>query len=282
MNKPALFCGVVRNGGIGLRKTLDRLQLIRSKFVSSKFFIVTNDNTDATDLVLDEWRQGAPDTNIVIRVDGLLEAFPNRIDRICAARNFYLDAVRAEQRKANWSYCVVADLDGPNENLDENWFGSLEDLPISWDGLFANQIDCYYDIYALRHASWCPEDCWLEVERSIPRLIKRVPIVRSLVRRSMVRRYVFSRQQKIPETTSPIKVVSAFGGLGIYRVEALDSIYYRSRRANNDVVCEHVALNEAIVKRGGNLFIVPSLLNLAPKEHIGKNSGALFQGYKDA
>lgn len=279
MNKPALFCGVVRNGGSALQATLDGLEAVRSKFLDTKFIIVTNDNTDSTDEVLDKWANMSPKRNIVVRIDGLLEAFPNRIDRICAARNFYLRKVQIEAKEAHWEYCIVVDLDGPNESLDPNWFHDLEKFPVAWDAIFANQKEAYYDVYALRHDRWCPQDCWVEVESSISRIIKRIPKVRSWVRRNLVNKLVFARQHKIVRTHPPIKVNSAFGGLGIYRVQALNGIYYGSRRANNYVVCEHVVLNEAIAKRGGNLYVAPNLINGAPKEHLGKNSGGVFPEY---
>ena len=280
MNKPALFCGVVRNGGSALQATLDNLDAVRSKFEDTKFIIVTNDNTDLTDKVLNDWAKTSQQRNIVIRVDGLLEAFPNRIDRICAARNFYLRRAQFEVRNGNWSYCIIADLDGPNENLDPNWFNDIEKFPVAWDAIFANQIDAYYDIYALRHDQWCPKDCWIEVESSISRIIKRVPKVRTWIRHSLVNKLVFARQHKIAPTHSPIKVTSAFGGLGVYRVKALEGIYYGCRRVTNHVVCEHVVFNEAIAKRGGNLYIAPNLINAAPKEHLGKSSGSVFPEYQ--
>ena len=84
---------------------------------------------------------------------------------------------------------------------------------------------------------------------------------------------IYQRQYRIPANTAPIEVSSAFGGLGLYRMDSLEGCWYGSRDANGATVCEHVVLHRQMRERGARLFILPSLLNDAPTEHTGRTSG---------
>src|SRR5688500_13447795 len=109
MIPPVMVCGVVRNGGLDLAPSLNMLSQIKEITAKSEFVIVTNDNTDSTDEILEEWRQ-RDQRHVVLRRDGLARAFPIRIDRICAARNFYLSYLR-QYAADTFTFLIVADLD---------------------------------------------------------------------------------------------------------------------------------------------------------------------------
>lgn len=275
----ALFCGTVRNAGPSLGRGLDRLDLVRARFAWTRAVIVTNDNTDDTEAILAQWVATDPARNTVLRADGLARSHKNRIDRICAARNLYLDAIRDDLASGDWDYVIVADLDGPNETLDPEWFDRLDKIGFDWAGLFANQDQYYYDIYALRHDRWCPGDCWQEVETRDQRLFGLIPLPGFIGYQQAVDRFVHARQHHIPPDHPPIPVRSAFGGLGIYRAGALAGLAYSSRRPDGTLVCEHVPLHEAITSRGGRLFILPDLVNTTPAGHISSASGTPFPEY---
>jgi hypothetical protein len=280
MNQSAIFCGVVRNGGSALQPSLDALDSVREVFARSKFIVVTNDNSDGTDDVLSKWQRKLS-LNVTIHADGLIDAFPDRVDRICAARNIYMAEVHGELVVKPWDYVIVADLDGPNQNLDAVWFRNLSDIQFQWNALFANQSGPYYDLFALRHQDWCPGDCWAEVDDILPPLIRRIPVLRGLHRRRLARRLIAPRQHLIPPSHEPIAVASAFGGLGIYRANAVIGCWYGSRTRGGKPVCEHVVFNRKVRKNGGKMYIMPSLLNMSPTEHLSNSSGTPFPDYRD-
>jgi hypothetical protein len=229
--------------------------------------IVTNDNCDLTLDVLSEWQARSKSVQ-VINLDGLARAYPNRVDRLAVARNSYLQALC---RGGSYSSVVcVCDLDGPVENVDTEAIKRTLISESRWDVLSANQRQAYYDIYALRHPSWCPTDCWLEVEAATT-----FPL-RNKKKERAISRYVHDRQFHIPPDNAPIPVLSAFGGLAFYRGELLRGCWYGSRDSKGRVVCEHVILHEQIAARSGKLFIAPSILNDAPSEHLGPGSGRRF------
>jgi hypothetical protein len=263
---PSAVCGVVRNGGGELQRTLQKLQELREFANELQYIIVTNDNNDETDLMLAEWSKSDQRCK-VLNVDGLVNTIPNRVDRICAARNFYLHHLRCCLPKS-LQFLFVFDLDGPNSEID---IGKLVEAVSSqtgaWAGLFPNQPEGYYDIYALRHRVWSPNDCWVEVEKSV-----RFPF-RNRKRVAAVHHHVYSRQFRIPPNWPAFQVDSAFGGLAIYRMESIRNCWYGSRDQSGRVVSEHVLFNSQVKEAGGKLIILPGLLNNAPSEHLGRGSG---------
>jgi hypothetical protein len=274
---PTFICGLVRNAATPLRQTLGVIKALQAICESSSVFVVTNDNVDGTDAVLRAWRSSS-DNHEVLWLDGLEKAFPERIDRIAAARNSYLQQLRV-QPEAKFPLIMVMDLDGPNIHLNPDAvLESVSMASFQWDGIFANQRQAYYDIYALRHDEWCPNDCWEEVRQAAAtfpwRNRKAQFPSRSRKARAAIEKFVHSRQFQIRPEHTPIGVRSAFGGLAIYKTDAIRGAWYASRDKASRLTCEHVLFNALICEMGGKLFITPSLLNDAPTEHLGPLSGA--------
>ena len=124
--------------------------------------------------------------------------------------------------------------------------------------VLANAAPRYYDVWALRHDRWCPQDCWHPIWGR--------PEEESFEAAKF--REVFARQIEIPAALPPIAVRSAFGGLGIYRLSAALAARYCGLDGAGREVSEHVAFNEAIARSGGELCIFPSLQVRAPEQHL--------------
>lgn len=260
--------GVVRNGGDALAKTLQQAETLSETVEVGHVVLATNDNTDDTMITLEEFAQYRTDTHI-LSLDGLSEAMPQREDRICLARNACLLTLDQLDRMSR--YTLVLDLDGPNEVLPISQLAErIREPAPKWDALFANQEAGYYDIYALRHPKWCPNDCWQQFES----------LRRSKLRLSssskLRRRLVYDRQFAIRTNTDLVPVESAFGGLGLYKTSSLFGCWYSSRDDRARVSCEHVALHRLMRARGARLFIDPALRNMAPAEHLGPGHGKPF------
>ena len=264
------ICGLVRNAEEALTKTLVSVSSIAELAHECVAVIATNDNQDSTDVILSAW-QASNDRNTVLRFDGLAAHLPNKIERIAMLRNACLAHVHAQT--INPEFVLILDLDGPNINVTaESIFASMLSLDFIWDGIFFNQPDAYYDIYALRHRTWCPQDCWQEVTRATGGLFGRGLFGRYL-RRKAIEKFVYDRQVRIPGNYRPISVESAFGGFAIYRYESIRETWYSPRNKQGAIECEHVSFNLSISANGGQLFILPSLINDAPQEHLGSTSG---------
>ncbi len=223
LNASVLVAGVARNCADNLPKTLRRLEGLTSTFSKVEYVFVTNDSMDDTAEILKMWSKSNPRAS-VIELNGLAGNVPRRTPRIAISRNLYLQYMRDKiSNGSKFDYLLVADLDGVNENLiDEPIFSSIIlGAPKGWVGLFANQRQKYYDIWALRHPEWCPYDCWKEFRKQKGglRLFRKKNMELAKIK------YIYSKQIFIPPNQEPIPVVSAFGGLGIYRVSAIGSSY---------------------------------------------------------
>jgi hypothetical protein len=271
-NTNMIVCGAVRNCGDRLGGSIATVEKIMRLTSASHAIIVTNDNDDSTLIELQKWQRNSRNISIV-NIDGLACAYPNRIDRLAAVRNFYLREISANHKDP--AIVCVCDLDGPNANLDVEAIPHAACALPRWDGIFSNQRQAYYDIYALRHPTWCPGDCWEEV-RFVVGSHSRPREELNAIAFNAIAKLVYGRQYQIPAPLPPIPVLSAFGGLALYRRDALQDCWYGSRDKAGRVVCEHVVLNEQIIAKAGQLFIAPSLLNDAPTEHLGPNSGQAF------
>ena len=79
--------------------------------------------------------------------------------------------------------------------------------------------------------------------------------------------------KRIPVDTPPIQVESAFGGLGIYKMRYV--LNNKSRYVGHEYkyfideamvfsklqTCEHVSFHQGIAAQGGQMFILPYLVN---------------------
>jgi glycosyltransferase involved in cell wall biosynthesis len=258
IGKRALVVGAARNCVQGLRATLPRLERLQDSFESVKYVIVTNDSNDGTPDVLRDWAKRVPNVELVC-LDGLVYSAPNRTARLAVIRNICLSELW--RRDEAFDFLIVADLDGLNETLiDEPAFSQvIKDAPGDWSALFANQRGDYYDVWALRHPVWSPDDCIAQM-KAYARKWRWLRTKRGAMRAG-ARKYVLPRQKPIDPSSPPILVDSAFGGFGIYKTNALAGAYYVGLNASGREICEHVSFNKAIRSNGGQLYVLPGLLN---------------------
>lgn len=256
-NRKFLICGTVRNSQFNIAKDIQRLEKSLRNFGEVNFFVVESDSTDGTVIALEQL--SSTSENFAFTTLGNLEQdIPDRIERLAFCRNEYLKYLETAH---GFDFLVVADLDGLNARLSSDSFSSIV-WDDSWDALFANQLGPYYDLLALRHPLWCHTD---------PFAIKRHWIELGLSDRSAGMAAIVSRMIQIPIKSPPIRVESAFGGLGVYRVTSLSAdARYNSRDMEGNPASEHVAFNQALGKKGAQLFILPSLINARFTEHTYK------------
>jgi hypothetical protein len=153
---------------------------------------------------------------------------------------------------------VVVDLDGVNSQITQDSVESCWKSDVSWDACFANQSGPYYDIWALRHDQWCPNDCWEQYNFLINHGVGQEKALSSSVYAKMI---------SISKDAIPISVRSAFGGLGIYKKRLFESCSYAGINDSDNELCEHVSIHKQMIDNGAKLFIIPSLINGGYNEH---------------
>jgi len=251
-----LVAGVVRNSEHHLRPDVMRLRQALSGFGKLQWLLVESDSTDSTLSVLKGLENDVPDFRYV-SLGKLSNRLPQRTARIAHCRNAYVEQIRNHAAYKNLDYIVVADFDGLNSHISDAAIATCFERN-DWDACTANQRGPYYDVWALRHPTWCANDCWAQFR-----------FMRKFVADSKVAKFVsiYSKMMVIPPESDWIAVDSAFGGLAIYRRELFESGRYAGLTENDAQVCEHVAFHAAMRERGYRIYINPGLINAEYTEY---------------
>jgi glycosyltransferase involved in cell wall biosynthesis len=254
LQQDVLIVGLARNCAKTLPATVQRLAAAMPAFRTVRWLVVESDSSDDTVDVLEQLCSTVP--GFGYRTMGrLADRFPERTDRLAHCRNVYLEHL-AQLNSSGYpasrtGFLVVADLDGVNNELTAEGIRSCW-VRDDWSVCAANQQGLYYDIWALRHAQWCAGDCW-EQSRFLERYTGNAGNARKVS--------IYGRMINIPEDSEWLEVDSAFGGLAIYRTQALGDARYVGLTAQGRPVCEHVALHAAMRADGARIFINPRLVN---------------------
>lgn len=252
-NKSIIICSIVRDAEKSLRRNLPVLKKLFPYFKNYRVIVFENDSKDKTKEVLKKWM--IDDVNhIQIFMDDFYseKATPSaksvccnpffsnkRISKMVSLRNQYLDYI--EQKGLEADYLMVLDLDVASINLDG--IISSFDNDVNWDAVTAFGYSLspklrkrYHDSYALTE---CGDEDKPQTELKIIQLA--------------------DKYGRLKPEDDWVRVFSAFGGLAIYKFEAIKGLRYKL--INNDdnrveVRCEHFSLYKQMVERGYNKFYI--------------------------
>lgn len=234
-------------------------------FLEIRFFIVEGNSSDDTKYILKKLENKGNFYSCSIEQNNILIKY--KTERIAAARNHALEKIR--NSNFNFDYLVVADLDEINLGLTFDSVMSNWEFR-NWAGMFANQPEGYYDIYALKHEIWNTRDYISDYDELIKYFNHNIALYLSMN----------SKRIKIPISNPIIPVLSAFGGIAIYDYQFVNSeTSYRGLDENNNPICEHLSFNENIRKNGGSLFINPKFTNTIEYNSITRIKAWIFEKY---
>jgi glycosyltransferase involved in cell wall biosynthesis len=244
-----LVAGVIRNGEKTISKAVAEIVDALPEFKKIHLLIVESDSSDRTLSELERISGEYPDLRY-ISLGNLREKFPKRSERLAYARNRYLSEFQNSTRYENCSFLLVSDLDGVTDLLTKESFqGCFEDnLTVHT----ANQAGPYYDIWALRHPYWSPNDCW--EEHAFFRSKLRWP-------ETSLQKSILSRMITLSPDQELVEVESAFGGLALYPRNCLKGAVYEGVSKEGFEVCEHLSINQRIKLNGFRIVVNPSLIN---------------------
>jgi hypothetical protein len=251
-----LVAGVVRDCAKSIRDDVMRISGALKHAHSVSWLVIESDSDDTTCAQLGRLETEIPNFRF-ISLGRLRQLIPLREERIAHCRNAYLQELETNPCYSSVDYVVVADLDGINDLLSESGVLSCWDR-VDWGVCTANQRGPYYDIRALRHPLWSPNDCFRQREFLIHHNVKKGSASWSSV---------FSRMIRVAETESWIPVDSAFGGLAIYRRSILQGVRYAGLDESGGIICEHVELHSRLRAKGCKIFVNPRLINTAKTDH---------------
>jgi hypothetical protein len=247
--------GTVRDSAIVIESQIDTIFKAFSSAFELSMEIIESDSEDETLSIL-RTLETKHENLKVMSLGKLGREFPRRTERLAYCRNLLLKNFR--ENIENYDYFVVADLDGVNDKLTAEAVISCW-VNQEWDVCTANQAGPYYDIWALRHEIWCPNDFWKQYY-----FLRKYGITDDRAKDASI----YSRMITLPADSEWIQVTSAFGGLAIYRSEILrNAMNYLGIDPSGNEICEHVELHEQLSKRGFKIFINPGLVNTDFTDH---------------
>ena len=258
MKSSIIICSIVRNAEKGLRRNIPVIECLCNSFNGYKVFVYENDSADRTKEVLRAWQERDPEHVFVslnntdagktipsAKEAGNVNPFysKRRISKMVALRNHYLEYIEVHRWSAD--YLMVVDLDVAQLNLD----GILSSFKSNreWDAVAAYGYSLspklrrrYHDTYALTEYG---DEVNPQTEQKIKELADSYAI--------------------IGDTKEWKRVYAAFGGLAIYRFEAVKGLRYQLQ--NNDderveVKCEHYSIYKQMADRGfDKVYINPEM-----------------------
>lgn len=265
-----VFCGCARDCASELPAVLANIRSLAARYPGSACLFLENDSTDQTQALLSAFCQEHEGDNQLLVLDGLASQIPQRTVRLAMARNALVAALRRWYGDGRYTLVVMLDLDDVNTrpwDIDIieakiNWMHAQQDVV----AIFANQLDHYYDLWALRESDRCPGDAWEEV---FDHALRHGCSDQDAFEQTF-RRRIFT----LPVDAPPMEVDSAFGGLGIYRMPAV--LKNPATYCGEDVKawgnmdqpqitrwqrCEHVSFHLGLRQQGGRLLVLPALIN---------------------
>jgi len=256
-NDEFLVVGLVRNCSSHIKKDLFTIKSALDGFNCKVYWlIIESDSSDDSVLKLTELVSAVENFRYV-SLGPLRHRIPSRVERIAFCRNKYLEEIRTDNQYDKIKYVVVADFDGLNTLISSEAIASSWER-LDWDVCTANQDGPYFDIWALRHEHWSPNDCLKQYKFLIQHNVSS---------KKALYASVHSRMIKIPKDSHWIEVDSAFGGFAIYRRHALIAGKYNGLSSNGDEICEHVPFHDYLKNNGFKIYINPRLINAGFTEH---------------
>lgn len=256
ISRKYLVVGLARDCAGNLRSDIERIKHCLGQGNHIQWLIVESDSEDDTVSILGRLRSEISEFTFV-SLGPIRKSFPLRTARLAYCRNLYIEALGRDSRYRDVEYVVITDLDGTNSSLTANSIESCWARD-DWDVCFANQDGPYYDIWALRHEKWSPDDCHEKYQQYIN---QNYPHWKAYYHS------IYKRMITIDQSASWIEVESAFGGLAIYKRKVLENTQYVGLTAENREICEHVSVNKQIKEKGYRLFLNPRLINTSITTH---------------
>ncbi|QDW26944.1 hypothetical protein FFJ24_019830 [Pedobacter sp. KBS0701] len=269
VNKNVVIAALARDCEKPLLNNIPLIEELRARFVWSEVVVVENDSKDKTKQILHDWQSRSENVSIISQDFGTL-TIPHkstgvtspttttyRIEKMAFYRNIYLEHIKAI--KKNIDYVIVIDVD--IENFDvENLIYSIENAPNDWGGIFANGVTrkkilgytskIYYDIFA----------------------IYQYPKVQNFSYTEDSLHQTFKDINKKVNKCEYFDIISAFGGIGIYKYDAIKSLNYvvvNNMNSNDEAICEHIPFNEEIVNKSYKNYIARNLTVTYGTHNIG-------------
>ena len=284
-----VFAGCARNCSNFLPKVLENIEFYSSFFSESYMVIVENGSTDKTKEIL---KNNKNKKNFFLFEDDL-NKLPYRGQRLEKARNLIIETIKKNKNLFSCDLFIMLDLDdvGTYRIEEKNILDSIKFLFSKEEigGVFANQLGTYYDMWTLRDQKYCKNDFWVEVlQFLINNKNSKDKISKSNIE-EVKKNIIDKKTYSFEKNHAPIKVESAFGGFGIYKMkyvlqnnrkyegtQIVDLISKDQKKLKVKYQkCEHVNFNQGFIDQNLELYILPNLINRDYEKNIFPPSASI-------
>lgn len=246
-----IVCGIVRNAEAGLRRNIPAVSAICARFKDYKIVIFENDSTDGTKRLLEEWQATDPehikcemvdmDSSCTIPKAGSVDGNPffseRRISKMAYYRNKYLNYVYSHSLSAD--YLMVVDLDVARI-FPEAVFSSFRDCP-EWDAVTAFGYSTSPQLRRRYHDTYIFQEWENRGEAQTESHMLQAA----------------NKYGGLKPGDPWVRVAAAFGGLAIYRFEAIKGLKYQVIPNNDNQVTvygEHYSIYKQMMDNGYDRF----------------------------
>jgi hypothetical protein len=260
INKNVVIAALARDCELALKDNIPLINELRNKFLWSHVVVVENDSKDNTKEILFDWEKKNKDVKIISQDFGS-KTIPDvtieitspttslyRIEKMSFYRNIYLDYIATLSQEID--YVIMIDIDVKNFSVN-GIVNSINTVNDNWGGIFANGITknrflgfeskIYYDIFAVYEYPF--RELFSYTSQSLEKTFR-------TINKNI-------KKQKF------YNVISAFGGIGIYKYSAIKSLRYKAVKNafnENEGICEHIPFNMSIVEAQYKNYISRELL----------------------
>lgn len=256
INKNIVIAALARDCDKSLSKIINLIEELRENFVWSKVVVVENDSKDNTKNILFDWEKRKEGVKILSQDYGILtipeqvndQEKPlvsfHRIEKMAMYRNIYIKYINDIQHDID--NVIVIDIDVESFSVD-SVVNSITKCRGNCGAIFANGISVkrifnfayskiFYDVFA----------------------VYEYPMKENFTFTEETLSYTFESIVKKLKKNKHYRVISAFGGIGVYNYKAISSLHYKvvlNRLNEREAICEHIPFNTDIIKLGYENFI---------------------------
>ena len=248
INKKIVICATVKNEAKTLKKFFKIIENIVFRFEDYFIIFVESDSNDKSSLMLKNYLSTRKGKIITCNLNNKF----NRIQSLEISRNKYLEHIRNDKLLLKFDFLLVMDVDGVNNNINYKKIKNSLTFEEDWTAIFPNQKYYYYDIFALRISNLIEENFIKKIKKEYN--LKKFKPLKNIFYENLTKLFFIIKSFE----NRYVRVKSAFGGLGIYKLNKIIEFKYDS---NNGEDCEHVKLNEGLNAKYGKLFIDKDLIN---------------------
>ena len=241
INKKVVFCIPVRNESSNIKDLFKTLDNLSKSFIDYFIVFIESDSSDDSSSLIKEYLLNTKG----VLINKNLSNIKNRVMRLAISRNEYLSYIKKNDLLKSFDLMIVLDCGGVNNKLTAKKIKKAISQNKNWVGIFPTQKILYYDIWTLRIKNFIDYDCFEELFKAYKKNNKIKKIFFKLIGKFLFINYLTKSKK--------INVISAYGGMGIYKLDKVINFTYDSNNGKN---CEHVEFNKKIYNKYGDCLVL--------------------------